>query len=418
MARHEGDKRAGDRRTVLAYLKRAAGSGGARARTFAAGLAVAAGVVGLSGCGPDVQQTPAPGGLPLAGAIGSGSIRIGLLLPLTAGGNAGTTAKALQNSAELALSEIPTADIQLVPVDTKGTAEGARAAAEAVVAAGARLIIGPLFAAEVNAVAPVTKTARVPVLAFSSDSNVASPGVYLLSFLPENDIDRVVSYSVQQSRRAFAALLPENAYGSVVEAAMQQSVATNGGRVVTIARYPPGAEGIKAAVEQIKPIASGTNPQVDALLIPEGPAALPTLTAELANAQIITRRVQFLGSGQWNDETAWRLPGLNGGWFPGPNPAGWQAFVAKYRARYGAVPPRNATLSYDAVTLAAALARIGGANGFTDTNLTSPDGFSGIDGIFRFRTNGTNQRGLAILEVQSGSARILQPAPPAFGAGG
>ncbi len=92
--------------------------------------------------------------------------------------------------------------------------------------------------------------------------------------------------------------------------------------------------------------------------------------------------------------------------------------MSKYRGRYGVVPPRNATLSYDAVTLAAALARIGGANGFTDQTLTNPDGFSGVDGIFRFRANGTNQRGLAILEVQGGSAQIRQPAPNSFRAGG
>jgi ABC-type branched-subunit amino acid transport system substrate-binding protein len=405
---------------VLAYLNRAAATGGTISRRAATGLAIAATLVVLTACGQGFSPSTGLGtdtGTD-AGAIGTGSIKIGLLLPLTATGNAGTTAKALQNAAELALSEIPSADIQLVPIDTKGTPDGASVAAQTAVASGVRLIIGPLFAAEVNAVAPITKAARIPVLAFSSDANVASQGVYLLSFLPETDVSRIVSYAAREGKRSFAALLPQNAYGSIVEAALQQSVAASGGRVVTIVRYDTGADAMKAAVGQLAQVAGGASPQADAVLIPEGAAVLPALTADLANAKISSRQVQFLGSGQWNDESVWRLAGLNGGWFPGPDPAGWQAFIQKYRGLYGVVPPRNATLSYDAVTLAAALARIGGANGFTDQTLTNPDGFSGVDGIFRFQANGTNQRGLAILEVEGGSARIRQPAPNSFRAGG
>lgn len=383
------------------------------------GAALGLTALAVASCSTGLETGPglAPGGQ-AGNAIGTGSIKIGLLLPLTATGNAGTTAKALQNAAELALSEIPSADIQLVPVDTRGTAEGAAAAASAAVASGVRMIIGPLFAAEVTAVAPIAKPAGVPVLAFSSDTNVASQGVYLLSFLPQSDINRMVGYAKQQGNRAVAAILPQTAYGTVIEAALQQAVARHNLRVVTIARYERGAAGIKQAVAQIAPIAGGAAPQVDALLIPEGAADLPTLTAELANARIDPRRVQYLGSGKWNDSSVWRLAGLNTGVFPGPDPAGWQAFVGKYKGRYGSEPPRTATLSYDAVTLAAALARIGGQQGFTDRALTDPNGFSGVDGIFRFLSNGTNQRGLAVLEVTNGTARIKEPAPTAFGAGG
>ncbi|MEJ8572699.1 penicillin-binding protein activator [Microbaculum marinum] len=405
---------------MFAYLTRAAAAGRRRLRGLAGGMSVAAAALIVGACSQGFESGPPvdPGATATSNAIGTGSIKIALLLPLSATGNAGSTAQALQNSAELALSEIPSADLQLLPIDTRGTPEGASAAAQTAVANGARLVIGPLFAAEVGAVAPITKAARVPVLAFSTDTNVASQGVYLLSFLPETDVNRIVSYAGRQGKRAFAALLPQSAYGSVVEAAFQQSVASSAGRVVTIARYEPGAEAMKAAIAQLATVAGGADPQIDALLIPEGPAVLPALTAELANARIDPRRVQFLGSGQWNEPAVWRLTGLEGGVFPGPNPDGWQAFVAKYQARFGAVPPRPATLAYDAVTLAAALARIGGAGGFTDQALTNPDGFSGIDGIFRFRPNGTSQRGLAILEVQNGSATIRQPAPRSFGAGG
>lgn len=403
---------------MFEYLVRAAAAGGSYGRRILSVGCLAMATAALAACGQGIGPGPdlGPGGTPATDVIGTGSNKVALLLPLSGPGGSAATAKSMQNAAELALAEIPSADIQLVPIDTKGTAEGAQAGAQAAVAAGARLIIGPLFAAEVSAVSPIARGAGIPVIAFSSDANVASPGVYLLSFLPENDIERIVGYAARQGKRSFAAMLPESAYGAVAEAALQQSAAAAGARVVTIARYGAEPAQMQAAVAQIAPVAGGAAPQVDALLMPEGPPALPALTTQLTTANIASRRVQFLGSGQWNEASVWRNGALAGGWFAGPDPAGWQSFLTKYRGRYGVEPPRNATLSYDAVTLAAALSRIGG--GFSNQTLSNPDGFSGVDGIFRFRQNGTIQRGLAILEVGNGQVRVREPAPRSFAAGG
>ena len=75
---------------------------------------------------------------------------------------------------------------------------------------------------------------------------------------------------------------------------------------------------------------------------------------------------------------------------------------------------RAATLSYDAVSLVAALVKTQGAQRFTDQVLANPSGFSGIDGIFRFRADGTNERGLAVLRVAPGGGQIASPAPKSF----
>src|SRR5260221_12179942 len=85
-----------------------------------------------------------------------------------------------------------------------------------------RSILGPLFALTVAPVAHAARARGVPVIAFSTDTNAAARGVYLLSFLPESDVDRIVSYAASQGRRSFAALVPDNAYGSVTEAAFKQ----------------------------------------------------------------------------------------------------------------------------------------------------------------------------------------------------
>lgn len=374
----------------------------------------------LTGCqtfnfdmGGPTQPAPAP---PME-SIGTGSVTVALLLPTSASGQAGATARAMKNAAALALSDIPGADLRIVPLDSGGTPNSAEQAVRTALAQNPALIIGPLFASEVRAVGGPARTANVSVIAFSTDANVAAPGINLLSFLPEADIDRIVSYAARNGKRSFAALLPEDSYGSVVEAAFQQAVARNNGRVVAIERYAAEEGQMQAAVSRLASVASGSSPQVDALLLPGGPQDLSRIAPMLAAANIDRGRVQLLGSGQWNDESAWGIGGLEGGWFAGPAPSGWQTFRARYQAQFGSPPPRNATLAYDATSLAAALSRLHGRDGFTREILNNTDGFAGIDGVFRFRVNGTSQRGLAILEVREGTVRIRDGAPSAFAPG-
>jgi len=73
------------------------------------------------------------------------------------------------------------------------------------------------------------------------------------------------------------------------------------------------------------------------------------------------------------------------------------------------------TLTYDAVALVAALAKQGGQHYSADV-LTNPSGFAGIDGLFRFRPDGTNERGLAVMRVASGGGAPVAGSPKSFGA--
>ena len=180
---------------------------------------------------------PPSGEAPAAAAIGAGQVKVGLVLPLSAAGNAGLAGQSMRNAAEMAIAEFNNPNIQLLVKDDGGTAQGAQQATQAALQEGAEIIIGPLFAHSVGPAGQAARSRNVPVIAFSTDSNVAARGVYLLSFLPESDVDRVVEYAIAQGKRSFIALLPDNAYGSVVEAAFKQIVAKKGARVVALERY-------------------------------------------------------------------------------------------------------------------------------------------------------------------------------------
>ena len=386
------------------------------------GMLVAGLAVLLSACGglPSIDLFNSKSPPPAASdqnpqsAIGNGQIKVGLLLPLSAPGNAGLAGQSMRNAAELALAEFNNPNIQLLVKDDAGTAQGAQQATQQALDEGAEIILGPLFAHSVTQAGQVARARGIPVIAFSTDSNVAARGVYLLSFLPESDVDRVVEYAIAQGRRSFVALVPDNAYGSVVEAEFKQVVARKSGRVVALERY--SADGGRTG-EAAKLIAQAAS-RADVIFIPDSGDGVVAAAQALAANGLNLKRLQVTGTGLWDDPRIFSEATLEGGWYPAPDSAGFRAFSTRYRARYTQDPVRTATLAYDAVALVAALVKTQGARRFAPETLTNASGFAGIDGVFRFRTDGTNQRGLAVLKVTPSGGQVISPAPRTFGASG
>jgi ABC-type branched-subunit amino acid transport system substrate-binding protein len=356
------------------------------------------------GLGSRPQPEPQP-----STAIGTGQVRVALILPLSASGNAGIAAQSMRNAAEMALSEFNAPNIQLLVKDDAGTVQGAQQAAQQALDQGAEIVLGPLFANSVTPVGQLARARGVPVIAFSTDANVAARGVYLLSFLPESDVDRIVSYAVSQGKRSFAVLAPDNAYGSVVQAALQQTVARRGARLAALERYSSDPQQMQEAIGRVAQAATAA----DAIFVPDGSDAVAVVQG-LTAAGVNTKRIQLLGTGLWDDPQIFSNPALQGAWFAAPETAGYRNFAGRYRTRFGREPVRTATLAYDAVSLVAALVKTQGPQRFSDQVLTNTSGFSGIDGIFRFRADGTNERGLAVLRVAAGGGQAVSPAPKAF----
>ena len=204
----------------------------------------------LSGSGPPIAQQPGEAAAANA-AVGEGQVRVALILPLSGQGNASVAGQSMKNAAEMALAEFKSPNIQLLVKDDGGTVQGAQAGAQQAISEGAEIIIGPLFAQSVSAVGQIARTSNIPVIAFSTDVSVAARGVYLLSFLPETDVRRIVDFSISRGKRSFAAILPDNAYGTVVEGAFQQEVSRRGGRVLVLEKYTPEGNRINEAARRV-----------------------------------------------------------------------------------------------------------------------------------------------------------------------
>jgi len=378
------------------------------------------------------------------GMEGRALIRVALLLPYNSSNpDIRDLSASLYNAAQLALFEFNNRDIVLMPKAT-GSAQAAKQAAVDAITQGADMILGPLFAEEVSAITPIARASHVPVVAFSSDVTVAQPGVYLLSFPPDEEVKRIVDFAVLNGMTKFAALTPQSDYGNRVAADFRQSVADHGSSITDMVSYPADVAGMNdpvmrvahygarhaalvarrkaleaagdtAGAKALEKVDTQGDLPYQAIFVPEGGTRLKALAPLLPYYDVDPRKIKFIGTGLWDDPTLAREPSLDGGWFASPPPEAHQQFVARYIHAYHDTPPRIASLAYDGVSLAVALAAHPGDGRFSDEALTHPDGFAGVDGIFRFTPEGRIERGLAVLAIHPGGAAVVDPAPQSFG---
>jgi branched-chain amino acid transport system substrate-binding protein len=337
-------------------------------------------------------------------------VRVGVILPFTGGAAATRSlAAAMLKAATLAVFDSKNKHIILMTANEGSTPADAADAANKLLAEGSEIIIGPLFGPSVSAVAPIARDRGVPVLAFSTEKSVAGNGAYLLSYLPQNEVKRVIAYAVRQGHHNFAAMVPQNAYGDVVAGTFEDTVKSMGGASVEVEHFAANTSVFTAASTTV------AKSNADAVLLaPMSGTGLKAIAPSLSFAGLDPAKVKLLGISPWNDPSMGREQTLVGGWFAAPQPDADTEFNTKYKDTYGAAPPPLASLAYDAVSLVALLSSGPAYHRFTQTALMDPNGFAGVDGIFRFAPDGTSERGLAILEVTPDGANVVSPAPKTF----
>lgn len=351
-----------------------------------------------------------------SGSATGGPVKVAILLPLSAPGQTASIGKALKNAAEAALLDSGSQSIQLITKDTHGNADGARTAATAALKEGATLILGPLLSAEVQAISPIARQKKVPVIAFSSVAGVAGKGVYLMSFLPSEEVSNLVRYAATQGIRNVAAMVPQSAYGSTAENALNQAAAANGAKIVALDKYPRSAAGVASTSKAVAgKIANSTN-DIQGLFLPEGGSMLANAANGLSAAGVTSGKVRMLGTGLWDERSTSNIKLVSGGWYAGVSPDLIARFSGRYEKAYGNTPPRLASLAYDAVSLAVIVTKNAPGGRASTQDITNPEGFKGINGLFRFRRSGLVERGLSILEVTPTGPREVSPAPGKFSA--
>lgn len=335
--------------------------------------------------------------------------RLALLLPFSSNSERlREEAASMMKAAELAVFERDRADVLLIALDTGGTSQGAQSATRAALDSGADVILGPILSGSVQAAKQASRSSKTPILAFSTDQQVAGDGAYLLSFPPEAEVQRIVEYAADTGVERFAFLGPTSEYGRRVSDAYRKSVEESGGQIMASASY--SGDDITVMQEPARSMANQyRSTRYQAIILPEGGTALRSLAPLLPYYNVDPSTVQFLGTGLWKNNATVREPALNGGVFAGPDPDAQADFEASYDRAYGENNSRLASLAYDAVAIGAYAAE-GNRKGRME-RLEDPNGFYGADGLIRFEADGKPQRGLAVYQIRNGKFVIIDPAP-------
>jgi ABC-type branched-subunit amino acid transport system substrate-binding protein len=354
--------------------------------------------------GPVVAPRPVPTTAPGTLPQDEGRHRVALLVPMS--GANGAVGQSIANAATMALLDTNASNLRITTYDT---ATGAGSAAARAISDGNKLILGPLLGDDVQPVLARARPAHVPLISFSNDRSVAGRDVFVLGVVPEQSIDRTVTYAMAHGAKRFAAIVPNGDYGHHAQAALAARVAAVGGQLVSTETYDRGNTSVISAAERLK--AKGG---FDTVLIADGARLSAIAAGALKTAGATLPRL--LGTELWSgEEDVAKASALRGAWFSTVSDSRYGRFASSYKSRFGAQPYRVATLGYDAVLLTLRIARDWTpGREFPAAKLFDDTGFLGIDGAFRFRPSGVAERAMEVRQVGAGTVTVVSPAPTQF----
>lgn len=360
-------------------------------------------------------DVPFPSGGPILNT--GGSVDVALLVPKTSP-NGATLAQSLENAAWLAVQDLGEVKVNLRVYDTGGTPEGASVAAQRAVADGAEVFLGPLFAESANAAGQVAAQRGINVLTFSNNPAVAGGNVFILGNTFQTTADRLVSYAARRGKGNIYVIHADDPAERLGAEAIQRAAASNGANIAGVQSFALSQQGVIDAIPGIASNfrASGAN----TVFVTSGTSgALPFLAELLPENGLDRTNSQFVGLQRLDvPSSALSLKGLQGAWFATPSPALVQQFNNRYASVYGSQPNPIAGLAYDGMAAIGALVAQGNSNALSAEALTQGAGFAGVNGPFRFFRNGTNERGLAIAQIENNQVSVIDPAPRSFGGAG
>lgn len=343
-------------------------------------------------------------------------VPVALLVPSGSGQSGDAVlAQSLENAARLAISDLQGVQIDLRVYDTAGDATTAANAATTAVNDGARIILGPVYGEAANAVGLAVRSQNINVLSFSNNASIAGGNLFILGNTFNNSANRLAAFAKRQGKNNILIVNGNDVAGQAGRAAIQQAGSIS---VAGSVPYELSQQGVINAIPQIKAQVDATG--ADAVFMTSTTAgALPLLSQLLPEAGVDPAVTQYIGLTRWDiPSQTLELPGLQGGWFALPDPVRTQQFNSRYQSTYGGAPHPIGGLAYDGIAAIGALVGAGKSDALTGAALTQGAGFQGVGGIFRLRSDGTNERGMAVATIQDRQVVVIDPAPTSFSGAG
>lgn len=376
------------------------------------GLAALAASLALAACEP-LPSSRGPG-------LDAGApVPVALILP-GGSGNSGdeVLARNLKQAADLAIADLQGVTIDLRVYNAGSDAGTSAAMARKAVDEGAKIILGPVFAEAANAAGVAVAGDGVNVLSFSNNTEIAGGNVFVLGPTFQNTANRLAGYAARSGKNRIMAVYDQTPAGQLGLRAIETAAARSGASIAGTATYEFSQQAVIAAAPQIagQIRASGANA---VFFTADTAGALPLLAQLLPDAGVNSQSAQFIGLTRWDIPSGTlSMPGIQGGWFALPDPGLSGQFQSRFMAAYGENPHPIAGLAYDGIAAIGALVKQGNPNALSAASLTQGSGFAGVTGVFRLLPDGTNERGLAVAQIQNAQVVVIDPAPRSFAGAG
>ncbi|MES2677238.1 MAG: penicillin-binding protein activator [Pseudomonadota bacterium] len=347
-------------------------------------------------------------------------VKVAALLPLS--GKSKELGTAMLNSIILSLFENDkNNDVELVVFDSSDI----KKAVEEIAGQNIKTIIGPIFSSDIEAISSVAQTNKISILSFSNNQDLAGKkGVFLMGFLPEQQVERISSYAISNGKDNFAIIAPNNQYGQKFSTILKDMVKRKDGNFVSSELYANSSKDLEKAVSKVlssyikspnsknkKNAKDGEKFYANTIVIPESGAVLTKIVSLINKYNTSEREIQIIGSSNWDDITTLNDPNLIGSWFVSANPDKYRDFEKRYYQLYNKFPPRISGIAYDATLAVAETIRKSGKRELSAEDFinyqSAKNGFVGIDGLFRFLPNGIVQRNFAMLEIKNGKFEMI-----------
>ncbi len=278
---------------------------------------------------------------------------------------------------------------------------------------------------------------EILLFSFTVDINLSGECVYLINFFPKDDLESIFNYFPDGSK--IALLYPENFYGFHINKIIDEVASNSKSIIVARASYKEDLSDAREAIKQLgkyelrkkelerqKEILKNKNDEISKkalkkiekfetagnvdfthLILPDYSIRLLEIAPLLPFYDIDPQKVQFVGTGVWDDRAFFTEPTLQGAIFSGIEAIYRDEFFSDYTYVYKERPLRTATIPYDLVGVLSYLVNENYSIQETSNFLNGEKiKFDGIDGKFFFLNN-VISRELNILEIQNGSVKKL-----------
>src|SRR5690606_28833670 len=158
----------------------------------------------------------------------------------------------LLNSATLSLfSNDKKNDLELVIFDSKGTPFGAKDAIKEIAKQNIKIVIGPVFSPSVEAIAETVENNEMVVLSLSNNMDlIGKKGIFLMGFFPEQQVEKIVNFAMEEGRNNFSIITANNQYGLKMSDLLKETVIRKDGNFITSELYISDNENLDRNVKR------------------------------------------------------------------------------------------------------------------------------------------------------------------------